>query len=279
MYPEILPYLRCSSCRAPLDLQDPERAADSEIVAGALVCRTCAARYPIADGVADFLGAAQPAVFAQIVNEWSITAWGYERLWRPFALTLLAREPFPYRRELPLIDALAAPQRGGLYVDVACSNGLYARALTRAMRGSAGHVVGVDHALPMLAEARRRARAAGLRISYLRAEAQRLPIADGAAQGAVIGGSLNEIGDLDGCLDEIRRSLAPDGRYVAMTLTTAATPAGRALQLMLGDGGIRFWTPDQLERRFLLHGLRTVGRWVYGGVLFTQCVPAPANVG
>jgi SAM-dependent methyltransferase len=273
MYPELLPNLRCLSCQSDLRMQVAVRDDTTEIIVGQLACRTCAASYPVRDGIADFLGAVRPSAAAQLINDWRLTAWGYERLWRPFALTLLSQRPFPYRHELPLIAALIEPQRGGLYLDIACSNGLYARALTRAMRGATGHAVGVDHALPMLVEARRVARTAGLRISYIRAEAQRLPIASGAARGVTIGGSLNEIGDLDGCLSEVRRTLAADGRYVAMTLTQATTGRGRAVQNLAASGGIRFWTPDELVACFRQHGLRSVGRWRYGIVLFTQCLP------
>lgn len=272
MYPELLPDLRCLSCQGNLRLQASVLDDAAEIIVGELMCRACAVGYPVRDGVADFLGVVRPSAAAQLINDWRLTAWGCERLWRPFALTLFSQRPFPYWRELPLIAALIEPQRGGLYLDSACSNGLYARALTRAMRGAAGHVVGVDHALPMLVEARLVARAAGLRISYIRAEAQRLPIASGAARGVAIGGSLNEIGDLDGCLAEVRRTLAADGRYVAMTLTQAATRIGRVLQRLADAGGVRFWTPAELVARFGQHGLRIVGRWHYGIVLFTQCI-------
>ena len=273
MYPDLLPYLRCPVCHARLCSQPSEVDPAGDIVAGALSCVGCGARYPVRSGIADFLGSVRPATPAQVVNDWPITGWGYERLWRPFALTLLSNRPFPYWRELRLIAALTEPQRGGLYVDVACSNGLYARALARAMRCAPGHVAGVDHSFSMLVEARRFARVAELRISYVRAEAQALPIMDGAAAGVVIGGSLNEIGDLDRCLSEVRRTLAPRGRYVGMSLTQAATALGRALQRVVGSGGIRFWTPKELVGHFERHGLRNVGRWSYGVVLFTLCVP------
>jgi ubiquinone/menaquinone biosynthesis C-methylase UbiE len=253
-------------------LQQPQIDCAAEIVGGCLLCSACTSCYPIRAGIADFLGPPRPPTPAQVTNEWPLTAWVYERLWRPFALTLLSGEPFPYQHELPLIAGLIEPARGGLYVDVACSNGLYARALTRTMRSAAGHVVGVDHSLPMLVQARAFARAAGLRISYLRAEAQALPLRASQAAGVVIGGSLNEIGDLNGCLAEVHRTLAPGGRYVAMTLTRASSPAGRALQRLIGASGICFWTPDDLLAHFTRSGLRTIGHWRYGIVLFTLSI-------
>lgn len=162
------------------------------------------------------------------------------------------------------------PQRGGLYLDVACSNGLYARALARVMGAQTGHVIGIDHAWPMLVDARRRAIHAGLRISYIRAEAQTLPVQHASAAGVVIGGSLNEIGDLDTCLDEVRRVLHEDGRFVAMTLTQARTAGGKALQRAMASGGIQFWSVRELLKRFADHHLAVSEHEAYGIVLFTS---------
>jgi SAM-dependent methyltransferase/uncharacterized protein YbaR (Trm112 family) len=272
VYSDLLPHLRCVGCRKPLALQQPRLDRAGEIVGGELACQGCASRYPIREGVADFLGAPKPPTAAQITNELPPTAWVYERAWRPFALTLLSRQSFTYRRELPLIARLVAPERGGLYLDVACSNGLYARALARNMRG-AGHVAGVDHSMPMLRQARRYALGAGLRISYVRAKAQALPVAEGAAAGITIGGSLNEIVDLDGCLGEVRRTVGAGGRFLAMTLARAATPGGRLLQRLLRLGGIEFWSPVELSGHLARHRLRTVARWQYGLVMFHLALP------
>lgn len=270
VYTELLPYLRCPSCYGTLALEQPEQDSAGEIVSGRLRCATCANSYLIRHGIADFLGRPRPPTPAQVVNELPPTACIYERLWRPFALSLLTGETFTYRRELPLIAALTQAQRGGLYLDLACGNGLYARALARTMRGAAGHIVALEHAFPMLAQGRRYARDAGLRISFVRASAQALPLAADAAAGVVIGGSLNEIGDLDACLAEVRRTLASGGRFVAMTLTRADTAVGRAVQLMLGPGGVRFWTSEQLIEQLERHDLWTSGFWRYGIVLFTH---------
>lgn len=271
MYSEALAHLRCPACRAALRLEDAARDSADEIVSGCLACTLCTRRYPIRDGIADFLGAPRPPSLTQAINEWPATSRIYERVWRPFALTLLSGERFPYRRELPLVARLAQAERGGLALDVACSNGLYARALTRARGSAPGHVIGIDHARPMLEEARRLARRAGLRITYARAKAQALPVAAGAAQIVTIGGSLNEIGDLDACLAEVHRALAADGRFVAMTLARAATPVGRAIQRLMGVAGVDFWTAQELTEAFARHRLRTLRREQYGIVLFTSC--------
>jgi SAM-dependent methyltransferase len=272
MYPAALRHLTCPRHPDALLALEPgaAHARDGEIVRGRLRCPRCGARYPIAAGIADLLGAGVwPGSPAQLTNYLPLTAWGYERLWRPRALSLLAGEPFGYDRELPLVAGLSAAERGGLCVDVACSNGLYARALERARAGAPGHTIGIDHSAPMLRQARAFARAAGLPISYVRASAQALPLADGGAAVLAMGGSLNEIGDADAALAELRRALAPAGRCVMMGLVRAATPAGRALQLALGSGGIAFWPLTELNRRTAAAGLRLRAQWQHRVVVFS----------
>lgn len=279
MYRELLSFLVCPRHPARrLVLRPGSRTRHGELVAGSLVCAACGARYPIVDGVADFVGPfALPDSPAQLVNALSVAAWAYERTWRPHSLSLLSGEPFGYDRELPLITGLAAPARGGLVVDVACSNGLYARALEQARAGAPGPTVGVDHSMPMLQQARAFARAEGLRISYVRAKAQALPFAPGSAAIVAMGGSLNEIGDADQALREIRRVVAPDGRVVLMSLVRAASFAGRFLQSALGTGGIAFPALSALNLRFAAAGLRLRAQWQYGVVLFTLLAAAPAT--
>jgi SAM-dependent methyltransferase len=275
MYPEALDYLTCPRTpTAPLTLAAGARiAADGAIEQGWLES-PAGGRYPIRNGIADLLGwTALPDSPAQLTNYLPPTAWAYERTWRPRALTLLSGEPFGYERELPLICELAAPQRGGLIVDVACSNGLYARALAQAKGGAVGTVIGIDHALPMLQQARRYAQAAGLRISYVRARAQALPFAPNSAAALVMGGSLNEIGDADAALRELARTLATDGRVVLMNLVQAKSAPGSALQHLLGLGGIDFWPLATLNARLAAAGLRLRAQWRYGVVVFSVLTP------
>lgn len=268
MYDPLLSQLRCRVCQGSLALHDPLRAADQEITTAILRCATCAAQYPVQHGLADFLGPPRPPTIAQLTNELTPTAWAYERLWRPRALTLLSGQSIPYDHELALVTNWVAPQRGGLMIDLACSNGLYARTLARSL-APGGHVVGVDHTTPMLLEARKRAQRANLPISYVRAKAQNLPFHTGSASAVTIGGSLNEIGDLGACLAEVRRVLAPSGRFMAMTLTRHPRWFEQQVQQLLVPGGIRFWQADELIGQFASHQLQVVDQRQYGIVLFT----------
>ncbi|MEI8308395.1 MAG: methyltransferase domain-containing protein [Chloroflexales bacterium] len=282
MYPELLEFLTCPrhpEARLALDAE-ARYAADGAILRGRVRCTACGSRYPIHDGILDLLGPlALPNSLTQMTNALSLTAWGYERLWRGRALTLLAGESLGYARELPLITGLAAPDRGGLFIDVACSSGLWARAIERARRGVVGHALGIDHSLPMLRQARRFALASGLRISYVRAKAQALPVRSGSAAGLTMGGSLNEIGDANTALTELRRALAPGGRCVMMGLVQATTAPGRTLQNVLRVGGVAFWPLSELNRRLAVAELRLRAQWQYGVVVFSLLIESSTAAG
>jgi SAM-dependent methyltransferase/uncharacterized protein YbaR (Trm112 family) len=270
VYIELLPYLRCPACRDSLRIA--AGTVDDQVLSGELVCAGCLKRYPIRDGIVDLLGPPRPPTLAQVANELPITAQVYEAVWRPMALTLLSGERFPYERELPLILDLVGVARGGLFIDVACSNGLYARALARALSSRNGLVAGIDHSLPMLQEARRRAQAAGVRVSYLRAGARSLPFAAEVAAGVTIGGSLNEIGSVAGCAAEVQRVLAPSGRLASMSLARASSFVGRSVQFLLAPGGVRFFATQDLLATLAHAGLRPTALLQYGIVDFVGCV-------
>ena len=171
---------------------------------------------------------------------------GYEPLWRVHSLSLLTREPFSNERELRIISELAHLGRGGRYLDLGCSAGLYTRGLAHSL-GDRGDVVGIDISPSMLGDAARRARDVGARSSFVRADAHHLPFADASFSGAVCGGTLNELGDPARVLRETRRVLEPGGRLAIMGILRAGAARGRRLQRFLSTGGIRFFEPDELQ--------------------------------
>lgn len=272
MYAELLPALRCPACgSAPLTMLGAlEDEHTGEIRAGALRCDRCDSQTAIRDGIWDALGdASLPRTPAQLTNYLPLTAQLYERTWRWQALSLLSGRRFPLREELTLLRELIQPQPGQIYLDDACSEGLYARAL--ATPGTI--VVGIDHSWAFVRRARERARQEGLRISFVRASAQALPLIDGAAAGAAMGGSLNEIGDQIQALREIRRVLQPTGRFFNMSLMAAQTEAGRALQRLLSTGGIDFPTEQTWHHWLEQADLQPLAAWRWNIVNITLLTP------
>jgi SAM-dependent methyltransferase len=240
--------------------------ADGEIVVGVLRCTHCSTQTQIVDGIWDTLaGDSLPLTPAQITNYLPLAARGYEPLWRWQALSRLSGRRVPLREELTLLRDLMEPRAGQFYIDVACSVGLYARTLARA----GATVAGVDHSWAMLREARRVARQHDLRISYVRARAQALPIRDGAAAGTTMGGSLNEIGDEQRALREMARVTHEQGRLFCMNLLQAKSGWGRMLQNLLGTGGIDFFDQTTLNGWLADAGWQPRAQWRWRVVVIT----------
>ncbi|HZC18290.1 MAG TPA: hypothetical protein VE225_01135, partial [Rubrobacteraceae bacterium] len=86
--------------------------------------------YPIKNGYLDLLGRSVGANnVANLANFLPGAGPLYEPLWRVRSLTLLTGEDFPIDRELEIIADLVHLDRGGRYLDLGCSAGMYTRNL------------------------------------------------------------------------------------------------------------------------------------------------------
>jgi SAM-dependent methyltransferase len=220
--------------------------ADGMIVSGKVRSPASGETYIVKNGYLDLLETRLGAGnLANLTNFLPGAGPAYEPLWRLYSLTLLTGERFPSDRELEIIADLVSLERGGRYLDIGCSAGLYTRGLTRTL-GERSEVVGVDISPSMLKEAARRAHKVGAKASFVRADAHNLPFADESFSGAVCGGTLNELGNPARALRETRRVLEPGGRLAIMGILRARTTRGRRLQRFLSIGGMRFFEPEAL---------------------------------
>ena len=224
--------------------------------------------YAVKNGYLDLLGRRTGAgSLANLTNFLPGAGPLYEPLWRAPSLSLLTGEDFPNDRELEIIADLVRIGRGGLYLDLGCSAGLYTRSLAAEL-GSRGDAVGIDISPSMLKEAARRARKIGVSPSFARADAENLPFADASFDGVVCGGSLNEFGDPSRTLWERRRVLKPGGRVAIMGILKARSTRGRYLQRFLSTGGVRFFDPDEVTSLLDRAGLEPDPLKTYGAVFF-----------
>ena len=244
--------------------------ADGAIVGGKVRSPASGETYEVKNGYLDLLKSRVGAPnVANLTNFLPGAGPTYEPLWRVQSLTLLTGEPFPTDRELQLVSELVSLERGGRYLDLGCSAGLYTRSLARALDAS-GAVVGIDISPSMLKEAARRARKIGARASFARADAHSLPFAEASFSGVVCGGTLNELGDPARALRETRRVVEPGGRLAMMGILGARSPRGRRIQRFFSVSGVRFFDPDEL-RSLLDHAgldpdpLRTHGLIFFSG--------------
>lgn len=205
------------------------------------------------------------------VNAWPLTAWAYERAWRPRSVGLLSGGAFSTERELATLRAWMAPYAGAAVLDLGTSAGLYARTLAR----EGAQVVALDASRAFLREAARRAEREGLTITWTWGDAHALPFDDGRFDRVVVGATLNELADPDRAVREIARVLRPGGRAWFMYARRAGA-LGRPLQALLGLGGLRFPAPAALDAWAAAAGLRPQRAETRGGVVLAAYEREPS---
>ncbi len=262
---------------SPMTLTEVVRGQNGDVLTGTAQAGTYGP-YAIQGGVLDLIGHDLPPVsLAQRSNFLWPTSRYYEQVWRTRSLTLLAGEPFPVRRELGLLNRWVQPERGGLYVDVGTSHGLYARNLAHIFetRGAAGTVIALDIAPAMLRQAGELIAQKGYTtIDRVRARAQALPLADNTVRGVVNGGTFNEMGAQHEALHEVRRVLAPDGVSFTMSLIAAHTRIGARVQSALQAAlGLIFPTREETNALYDAARLAITDQEQHGIVLLTRAVP------
>ncbi len=242
--------------------------ADGMILGGTVRSPASGETYMVKNGYLDLLGKRAGAHnIANITNFLPGAGRGYEPLWRVRSLSLLTGERFSNERELQTIYDLIGVERGGRYLDLGCSAGLYTRGLAHQL-GARGQALGIDISPSMLGEAARRARGFGGTPSFARADVHNLPFADASFAGAVCGGTLNELGDPARALRETRRVLEPGGRLAIMGILRARTSRGRRLQGFLSTGGIRFFDEEELGSMLDHAGFEPEPLVTHGAVFF-----------
>jgi ubiquinone/menaquinone biosynthesis C-methylase UbiE len=264
----LLTVVRPRPADAPGLVYDEGVEEDGIILSGTTRLPATGETYSVKNGYLDLLkGRLGGDNVANLTNFLPGAGRGYEPLWRVRSLDLLTGEDFPNERELEIIAEKAGLGRGGLFLDLGCSAGLYTRNLANSL-GDAGDVVGIDISPSMLGEAARRSRKAGATPSFVRADAASLPFADASFSGAVCGGTLNELGDPERILGETRRVLPPGGRLAIMGILRARTPNGRLLQRFLSTGGIRFFAPEEVQGMLDAAGFAPDQITTHGAVFF-----------
>lgn len=235
--------------------------------------------YPVRDGFVDAhpgrTGRLPSRGAAGWVNDLTPTAWAYEPLWRHRSLAILTLGAATTAHELRTLRAwLAAtlgpvepgapePLGGRRVLDVGCSSGLYARTLA----ADGAEAFALDASAAFLRVGRRRAERAGLEATWVRGDAHALPFVDASFDAAVVGATLNEFGDPGRAFRELARVVRPSGLVWAMFARRAGGP-GRAVQLLLERGGLRFPAPEAVDVWAAAAGLAPLRRAEHGPVAF-----------
>ncbi|GAA4870432.1 class I SAM-dependent methyltransferase [Actinomycetospora straminea] len=164
----------------------------------------------------------------------------------------VVRDFYDVARRLDLVG-------GETVLDLACGPGTLTRHLADAV-GADGLVVGADLSPPMLRRAARAVRAANT--VFVRADAMALPLRDGAVEAVCCSLCLQLVPDLDTALAQIRRVLAPGGRFTATVPTHGRGPLRLYTELLARGGQARLFHPGELADALVRHGfVRVATRW------------------
>ena len=155
-------------------------------------------------------------------------------------------------------------------LDVGCGAGVSTRAAARV--ATAGHATGIDVSAPLLAEARRRSRAAGLaNTTFVQGDAQVHPFEPGAHDVVISRFGAMFFGDPVAAFANTARALRPGGRLALVSwqelarnewllLVRRALAAGRSLPEPPGDapGPFGLSDPDRVRRILTAAGFEAV---------------------
>ena len=237
--------LRCPRCGAGSLVPEAD-VASTALTFGPAKCVGCGSRFPVHDGLIDFVGEREPLTRLQRAMEHPWFARSYDRYLRPALDRVLSRGRLDLESEYTVLQALlGTPQ--DLVVDLGCGAGLMLRRLARSFPEVS--LVGVDVSRPMLEEAMAQLREGGAAADFVRAQVPPLPF-DDASVGAIVAVGLTQfVPDLNALLAEAARVLRPRGRFVG----TSYEVTGRA-KSMHHAAGLSPHSEQQVRHAAQRHG-------------------------
>ncbi len=115
-------------------------------------------------------------------------------------------------------------QPGGSALDVCCGTGDFALELAHAV-GAGGMVVGIDFSMPMIQLAEEKANRSGCRwVSFLAANASRLPFADNSFDCVTVGFGLRNVANVSEVVSEMVRVTRPGGKVISLEASRVTSP-------------------------------------------------------
>lgn len=241
-----LDLLRCPKCGAASLVPEAD-VVGTAMAFGPAKCLGCGGRFPVHDGLIDFVGDRSKLSPLQQAMEQPWVARSWERYVRPAVDTVLTRGRLDHDSEYTVIRNLLKTPPGPI-VDLGCGAGLVLRRLSRDFPHH--QVIGVDVSRPMLEEAMAQAREHAEAADFVRAQVPGLPFNDACVGAIVAVGLVHFVVDLDPLLRECCRVLVPGGTLVATTYET-----GGFLQPVHRGAGLHPRTEAQLREATARTGL------------------------
>ena len=159
------------------------------------------------------------AMFGQIARHYDLMnhlmTFGRDRAWRRYTVRQLGRSPEGDGRKPEMV------------LDVATGTGDLAAEVLR--QHPHAQVVGLDFTPEMLVLAREKAEVSAPRLTWVVADAMRLPFASASFDGEVTGFALRNVTDIPATFAEMARVARPGGRVASLEIAKPRTPIFRRL--------------------------------------------------
>lgn len=192
----------------------------------------------------------------------------YEKLWRPFGVSMMGIAAMSMSDERAKAVADLRLHGSQQLLDVACGPGNFTKFLSERLTGD-GLAVGFDISEAMITRAVRDNR--GPRAAYVRGDAARLPYADGAFDAVCCYAALYLVPKPMTVLDEMIRVLRPGGRIAIMTsCEPRPAPLGSVVGFGTGLAGVRMFPKKLFVDVFDASGLIEIEQDVRGLAQFVS---------
>lgn len=246
----LAPELVCPGCLGAL------RPIDDRQPLPGTRCERCGQQYRADHGFLDFIAqdSSDVAGLGPRLMHSRALASVYERLWRPFFVTVASGRAPDFAEELETVLAALAPAEGGVVVDLSCGPGFTGRHL--AHTGRFARVYGLDWSVAMLQRALAADPKLGSQFPLLRADVAHLPFAHGSLAGVHAGAALHMWPDPDVAIAEAARVLRTGGVFVASTFAYPEAPLLRPLAAAFqAVSSARVFEVEELIGTCRAHGL------------------------
>ncbi|WP_181773609.1 class I SAM-dependent methyltransferase [Amycolatopsis pittospori] len=232
------------------------------------------------EGFLDLLGeipqAGPPTGLAQRLMRTSAVPMIYEHYWRPTLGRVAKGLTGPSMEDEVRIALEALALRPGqVALDVACGTGRFTRAFGEAV-GPDGLSIGLDGSVTMLEKAL--AAPSPPSVTYLRADAVDLPLADSTVDAVCCFAALHMFADPNAALDSFARVLKPGGSLVLLTSARHSDQPLRLADTVLGRvSGQRMFDRGEITMKLFRRGFDRVNER-YSGVTQIVTGELPVNI-
>ena len=219
--------------------------------------------FPVQDGIICLTHHQQKnkLTLAQQSGAWKSTAFLYEKIWRPYSLSILTTGKFSTADELEHLKKFVSVLKPEtVVVDLTCSSGFYGRNISESRPDLT--ILYCDYSIEMLKAAKKKNRANY--DFYISTWAENQNFSNESIDAFVCGGSWNEITETEKTLKVMFQSLKKDGVFFWMGILKSEKIFGKFSQkIAQWLGGLHFDSPHEVETHFRSVGFKNIElkRW------------------